>query len=287
VTFTPTAALSFSRTYSATATANGAALTGGTWSFTTIAQATRSSSSPAANATNVNPTGLTITATLSTGAQAGAITLAQGTTSVAGTSTYNATTRVVSFVPTATLDWTKTYTATVTANGGAVTSGAWSFTTMAKPDQVSLFTTGTPTNANASAGVAYQVGTRFTTSAPGVVTTIRFYKGLLNTGTHTGYLRNASGTVLAQVTFQNETGSGWQTAVLSTPVRLTVGAEYRVTLYSSSGRYSITNSALASSVTVGPLSTLANGGVAGTGTANPTTTSSNKYWVDVVFDPDN
>ena len=133
MTFTPSAALAFSRSYSVTATANGAALTGGTWSFTTIAQASRSSSSPAANATNVNPAGLSITATLSSGAQAGAITVKQGTTDVAGTSTYNTTTRVVTFVPTVTLDWLKSYAVTVTANGGAVTSGAWSFTTMANP----------------------------------------------------------------------------------------------------------------------------------------------------------
>ncbi|WP_052676720.1 DUF4082 domain-containing protein [Microbacterium trichothecenolyticum] len=287
VTFTPAAALGFSRTYSVTATANGAALAGGTWSFTTIAQATRTSSSPASGATNVNPSALTITATLSSGAQAGAITLAQGATNIAGTSTYNATTRVASFVPAAALDWTKTYTATVTANGGAVTGGTWSFTTMAKPDQVSLFATGTPTNSNASAVLAYQVGTRFRTSAPGVVTTIKYYKGTLNTGTHTGYLRSATGTVLAQVTFQNETSSGWQSALLSSPVRLTVGTEYRVTLYSSSGRYAVTDGALASSVTVAPLSTVANGGVAGFGTSNPTNISSNKYWVDVIFDPDN
>jgi hypothetical protein len=105
VTFTPTATLAFSRTYSVTATADGAALAGGTWSFTTIAQATRSSSSPAANASNVVPAGVSITATLSSGAQAGVIALKQGTTNVAGTSMYNASTRVVTFVPSAALDW--------------------------------------------------------------------------------------------------------------------------------------------------------------------------------------
>jgi hypothetical protein len=156
---------------------------------------------------------------------------------------------------------------------------------MAKQDHVSLFTTGTPSNANSNAILAYQTGTRFRSSAAGVVTTIRFYKGSQNTGTHTGYLRNAAGTVLAQVTFQNETASGWQTAVLSSPVRLTVNTEYRVTLYAPSARYAVTTSGLSTPVTSGPLSTL--GGVAGYGTTNPTSTSTNNYWVDVVFDPDN
>ncbi|MFC8682211.1 DUF4082 domain-containing protein [Microbacterium ureisolvens] len=287
VTFTPAAALGFSRTYSVTATANGAAISGGTWSFTTVAQATRSSSSPTPNATNVNPTGLTITATLSSGAQAGAITLAQGTTNVPGTSTYNATTRVVSFAPTATLDWTKSYTATVTANGGAVSGGTWSFTTMAKPDQVSLFTTGTPTSPNTSAIQNINAGTRFTTSAPGVVTAIKFYKGALNFGTHTGYLWNSSGQQLATVTFTGESSSGWQTATLSTPVRLTVGAEYRVSMYSTSRVYASTSGGLSSVVTNGPISTSATGGAYSYSTGYPSTTTTTKLWVDVVFDPDN
>lgn len=285
VSFVPTSALDWSKTYTATVSANGGAVSSGSWSFTTIAQASLSSSSPAANATNVNPTGLSITATLSSGAQGGAISVKQGTTTVAGTSTYNASTRVVTFAPTAALDWSKTYTVSVTANGGAVANGTYSFTTMALPAVSSLFTTGTPANANQSAGLAYQVGTRFKSGVAGKVTTIRFYKGNLNTGTHIGYLRNASGTILGQVTFSGETASGWQNGVLTTPVQLTANTEYRVTVYNSSGRYAYTSAGLATPVISGPLSSI--GGVAGLGTANPTTTSSNKFWVDVVFDPDN
>ena len=285
VTFTPSATLDWTKSYTATVTANGGAVSGGTWSFTTIAQASRASSSPAADAATVNPTGLSITATLSSGAQAGAISLKQGTASVAGTSSYNASTRVVTFTPTTPLEWSKAYTATVTANGGAVANGTWSFTTMALPAQASLFTTGTPANANQSAVLAYQVGTRFKSGVPGLVTSIRFYKGNLNTGSHIGYLRSANGTVLGQVTFSNETSSGWQTAILATPVHLNANTEYRVTVYNSSGRYAYTSGGLATPVISGPLSTL--GGVAGLGTGNPTTTSTNKFWVDVIFEPDN
>lgn len=285
VTFTPSAPLAWGRTYTATVTGDGAAVGAG-WSFSTLPVATLSSTTPAAAAANVDPATAKVTATLG-GAVSAAIAVSLGTAAVAGTSSFNSATGVVTFTPSAQLDWAKTYTATVTANGTSVTGGTWSFTTMVKPDQVSLFTTGTPANANANALLAYQVGTRFRTSAPGVVTTIRYFKGNQNRGTHTGYLRSANGSVLAQVTFLNETSSGWQTAVLSSPVRLTVGTEYRVTLLNASGRYAVTNGALASVVTVGPLSTLANGGVAGLGSANPTTTNANKYWVDVVFDPDN
>jgi hypothetical protein len=285
VTFVPSASLQWGRSYDVTVTADGVALTGGTWSFSTLPVATLSATTPAAGATTVDPATAQITARL-TGAVNASIVLGLGATNVAGTSAFNASTGVATFTPTVALDWAKTYTATVTANSTAVPNGTWSFTTVVKPDQVSLFTTGTPANANANALLAYQVGTRFRVSAPGVVTTIRYYKGSQNNGTHTGYLRSANGTVLTQVTFRNETSSGWQTAVLSSPVRLTVGTEYRVTLLSS-GRYPITNGALASVVTAGPLSTIANGGVAGIGSGNPGTTNSNKYWVDVVFDPDN
>ncbi len=286
VRFVPAATLQWGKTYALSVTADGAAVADGAWSFSTLPIATLTATTPTAGAGTVDPATAKVTATL-TGAVNASLSLKLGATTVAGTSAFNSGTGVVTFTPTTPLDWTKTYTATVTANGTAVPGGTWSFTTMAKQDQVSLFTTGTPSNANATALLGYQVGTRLRTSAPGVVTTIRYYKGSQNTGSHTGYLRSATGTILAQVTFQNETSSGWQTAVLSTPVRLTVGTEYRVTVYSGSGRYAVTSNALASSVTAGPLSTVANGGVAGYGTSSPTSTNSNKYWVDVVFDPDN
>jgi len=119
-----------------------------------------------------------------------------------------------------------------------------------------------------------------------VVTGIRFYKGTSNTGTHTGYLWSSTGTKLAEVTFAAETASGWQTATLTTPVRLTAGSEYRVGLYSTSRRYVVTTGALVSVVTSGPLSTIARGGASIASTSFPSTTSTNKFWVDVVFDPD-
>jgi hypothetical protein len=120
-----------------------------------------------------------------------------------------------------------------------------------------------------------------------VVTAIRFYKGSSNTGTHTGYLWRAGGTKLATVTFTGETASGWQTAILSTPVRLTVGTEYRVGMYSTSKFYALTSNGLATAVTNGPISTLATGGAYSNSTSYPSTTSKNKYWVDIIFDPDN
>ena len=133
---------------------------------------------PASSATNVNPATVQVTATLSGDALTASIALTLAGVAVPGTSTFNASTRVVTFTPTAQLDWAKTYTATVTANGTSADNGTWSFTTMAKPDQVSLFTTGTPTNANTTTALDIQVATRFRASVAGVVTAIRFYKGI-------------------------------------------------------------------------------------------------------------
>ncbi|GAA1954096.1 DUF4082 domain-containing protein [Microbacterium deminutum] len=286
VTFTPSSALGYGKTYSVVTTANATAVSGGAWSFTTTPAATLTSVTPASAATNVDPATVKITATLAN-ATAGTIVLRAGTTTIAGTSAFNASSEVVTFTPTAALGWTTTYTATVTANSGNVTNGTWSFTTMAKQDQVSLFTTGAPTNANTTAVVTMDIGTRFKTSAAGVVTAIKFYKGSLNTGTHTGYLWSATGSKLATVTFTGESASGWQAATLSTPVRLTVGAEYRVSMFSTSRIYAVTTGGLSAVVTSGPISTIATGGAYALTNSFPNTTSTNKYWVDVVFDPDN
>ena len=236
--------------------------------------------------TSVDPTSAKVTATL-TNATTASITVAQGTTAVPGVTSFNASTGVATFTPSTALGWAKPYTATVLANGAAVPNGTWSFTTMTKQDQVSLFPSGTPTNANTSTSLTMNIATRFKASAAGVVTAIKFYKGSSNTGAHTGYLWNSGGTKLATVTFTGETASGWQTATLSTPVRLTVGAEYRVSMYSTSRFYAATSTGLRSVVTNGPISTIATGGAYSYSTSYPSTTSTTKFWVDVIFDPDN
>ena len=60
-----------------------------------------------------------------------------------------------------------------------------------------------------------ELGMKFTADSSGTVTGVRFYKSAANTGTHTGSLWSATGTRLAQVTFTNESASGWQTATFA------------------------------------------------------------------------
>ena len=84
---------------------------------------------------------------------------------------------------------------------------------------------------------AIEVGVKFNSATAGSITGIRFYKGSANTGTHVGNLWSASGTLLATVTFTNETASGWQQANFSSPVSITAGATYIASYHTNKGNY--------------------------------------------------
>ena len=68
----------------------------------------------------------------------------------------------------------------------------------------------TPVNQDTADSTAVTLGTKFIPAADGYITGVRFYKGAGNTGTHTGTLYSATGSVLATGTFSNETATGWQ-----------------------------------------------------------------------------
>ena len=93
-----------------------------------------------------------------------------------------------------------------------------------------------------------------------------------------------------RVTFTNETASGWQQAIFSTPVTLTAGATYVVS-YHTNGFYSADGNYFANAITNGPLtapSSASSGGngvyAYGSSSVFPTNTyNATNYWVDVVF----
>jgi len=87
------------------------------------------------------------------------------------------------------------------------------------------------------------MGVKIQVDQPMQIDAIRFYKGSLETGTHVGRIWTASGTQLAQVTFQNETGSGWQQQALSAPVSLLPNTVYIVST-GFNAAYSVTASGL-------------------------------------------
>ncbi|WP_204039210.1 DUF4082 domain-containing protein [Acrocarpospora phusangensis] len=130
-----------------------------------------------------------------------------------------------------------------------------------------------------------ELGTRFTAAQNGLVSGMRFYKARGERGKHTGSLWSSRGERLAQVTFTDETRSGWQEAEFAAPVRVRAGETYTVSYHSDNGTY--VGNAGAPSITSGPLSTPAKragvykyGRSAFPNQANP---KNFNYWVDVVF----
>ena len=81
----------------------------------------------------------------------------------------------------------------------------------------------------------------------GWITGIRFYKGSGNTGTHVGSLWTANGTLLGQVTFTNESATGWQQANFSSPIAVTAGTTYVASYLAPNGGYADDSNYFASS----------------------------------------
>jgi hypothetical protein len=126
----------------------------------------------------------------------------------------------------------------------------------------------------------------------GTVNGIRFYKGSQNTGTHIGHLWSSSGTLLATVTFSNETASGWQQGTFSTPVSIQANTTYIASYYCPRGYYSVNTYGLSSAVDNAPLHALQDSSGSGNGvyvygqSGFPNQSwQASKYWVDVLFTP--
>ncbi len=82
---------------------------------------------------------------------------------------------------------------------------------------------------NARTGV--ESGMKFTSDQSGYVQGVRFYKSFGDTGTHVGSLWSATGQLLAQATFSNETASGWQQVAFGVPVAIQANTTYVVSYH--------------------------------------------------------
>ncbi|MRK00840.1 DUF4082 domain-containing protein [Aeromicrobium sp. S22] len=251
---------------------------------------------PVADSSSV-PAGSTVSATFSKPVSAGSATLAltdANGSAVAGSTTYAAGSRTISFTPASPLDGFVKYTAKVggvDAQGTAVTDGrTWSFTT-ARPAPApgvcpcSLFTDSTvPTLLQDADTVAVTLGVRFASDSAGTITGVKFYKGPNNTGTHTGTLWTTSGTKLAEGTFTGESSSGWQTLTFTQPVEIAKDTEYIASYRAPAGRYSATPGGFSADRPGSPLRTPSSGGSYTYGAGFPSSRSSANYLVDVVFE---
>ncbi|MDO3416879.1 DUF4082 domain-containing protein, partial [Hymenobacter sp. BT770] len=135
-----------------------------------------------------------------------------------------------------------------------------------------------------------ELGVKFRSTVAGQITGVRFYKGTTNTGTHTGSLWSSAGVLLATATFTNETASGWQEVLFSSPVTIVANTTYIASYHAPVGNYAVNSNYFATTGTTnGPLKALQSSedggnGVFQTGTAFPNQSfNATNYWVDVVF----
>ena len=141
--------------------------------------------------------------------------------------------------------------------------------------------------------IPIEVGLKFRSDVTGFVTGVRFFKSAGTTGTHIGRLWSSNGTKLAEVTFMNETSSGWQSATFSAPAAIQANTTYIISYYIADGnrRLSLSQNFFTSvGVDAPPLHALATGvdGPNGVFSENSVffgqTYKDTNYWVDLIFD---
>lgn len=141
----------------------------------------------------------------------------------------------------------------------------------------SFFTNDTPQTTTAG---PRELGLEFSSSVNGQITHVRFYKRVGESGTHTARIWDASGLLLTSVMFSNETSSGWQTAILQTPLSITAHAKYKVS-YNIHNVGAKTNGVLGNPITNGPL--VGWGSYTAVSGSVPTTFDGGNLFVDVIF----
>jgi hypothetical protein len=148
-----------------------------------------------------------------------------------------------------------------------------------------------PSNPSAADAKPVEVGMKFKALTDVNITSLRFFKGKDNTGTHTGSIWTMSGQRLVNLTYGLETASGWQNVVLPSPLFMAAGTTYVVSYHTDSGHYSYDGNYFGGSYKGdGPVQALTDGengpnGVYAYGTsAFPTSGwKAANYWVDIAF----
>ena len=231
-TLTPTSALAYSTTYTATLSgatdASGNVMKATSWSFTTAAAPaadttapTVVSESPASGASGV-ALGSTVTGTFSEAVQSGTIgfVLKDGSgTTIPSTTSYNATNWVATLTPTSALAYSTTYTATLSgakdASGNVMKATSWSFTTAAAPADTTAPTVVSESPASGASGIA--LGSTVTGT----------FSEAVQSGTIGFVLKDGSGTTIPSTTSYNATN--W-VATLTPTMALAYSTTYTATL---------------------------------------------------------
>ncbi len=220
--------------------------------------------------------------------------------------TYDVATRTATLTPSSSLAASSAFTASLRggttdprikdlAGNALAATVSWSFTTNGSTSgcPCSAFpanaTPGTPSFPEA---LPVELGVKFRTDVSGFITGIRFYKGVGNTGTHSGRLWTSGGALLATATFSNETPTGWQQVNFGAPVAVAANTVYVASYFAPNGGFAADVGYFANAgVNNGPLHLLQNGVSGGNGvftygavSSFPTqSVASSNYWVDVAF----
>lgn len=142
----------------------------------------------------------------------------------------------------------------------------------------------------------YELGTRFTTTSSGAITSLRYYRGAADAGdvdTRTLHLWDVSGAVIASAVVSSGQGeTGWQSAALSTPINVSAGETFTVS-YGTTQNYAVTQNYFTTAQTSagGGIEAPASAGGAGNGVFSANSTGgyptasyqASNYWVDVTF----
>ncbi|MGN6549827.1 MAG: N,N-dimethylformamidase beta subunit family domain-containing protein, partial [Pararhizobium sp.] len=178
-----------------------------------------------------------------------------------GTVTFDATNKTVTFTPTSGYTGPAGFTYSISDGTGGTASAQVSLAVTPPGTVENLFPASTtPTVASDGDPGTIELGVKFSAAVAGQVTSVSYYKSANDTGTHTGALWTAGGTLLASGTFTNETASGWQTLVFSSPIAITAGTTY-VAGFHSNGHYAATPGFFNTAYTNGDLSAPVNAGV--------------------------
>ena len=208
---------------------------------------------------------------------------------VTGTFSPSATVMPVNGVASVQFTPTTSGTATLTAAASGLTSATTNLTVTEAQGGTTVLTTQVPALADASdGGVSYELGMKFQSAVAGSITAVRHWKSPSETGSHVGRIWTATGTLLATVTFSNETASGWQQQALTTPLSIQPNTTYVVSVNVNS-YFPDTYDELATPIVNGNLSSIADGnngvhGAAGSPGTFPTNSYRNSnYYRDIVF----
>jgi hypothetical protein len=278
ITLTPNSALDTGTTYTVTL---GTAIRSDdetplsspvSWTFATIPPTAPvvTATSPSSGATDAG-LNAPVTATFDQSLTASTVTASTFTLTPAGGSplaasvSYDSATRTATLTPSAPLASGTSYTARLTTgirstkNVALPADVTWQFTTNSCPcrlfsDSDTPSITGLSTANGRSGGPwTLELGVKVEVTQPARLTAIRFWKDPAETGAHIGRVWTTGGALLGSTTFSGESASGWQEQALATPLDLTPGQQYVVSVGYNASFGMTGGSVLRTGITSGPL----------------------------------